>query len=161
MLNVSLVGDKELIAKLNAMPNKVKAFLYASVTKLAFKLEYKVKADKLSGQVLHVRTGNLRASIYNEVTQDTTSVTGRVAQAGDVKYGAIHEFGGQTPPHEIVPVKAQALAFMWNGKQMFLKHVNHPGSKIPERSYLRSSLSDMRDEITEGMTEAVRRGVAI
>lgn len=47
-------------------------------------------------------------------------------------YAAIHQFGGQTKPHAILPVKKQALAF--GGK--VVKKVNHPGSKIPARPFL-------------------------
>jgi len=30
----------------------------------------------------------------------------------------------------------------------------HPGSVIPERSYLRSALDDMKDEILDGLADA-------
>lgn len=156
MLNVTLVGDRELIARLQAMPSKVKAALLRKVTELAFKLESKIKADKLSGQVLNVRTGALRASIANEVTDTTTSVSGRAFSSGDVKYAAANEFGATIPAHEILPSKAQALAFVLQGKQIFAKRVQMPAVTIPERSFMRSSLADMKPEIIEGLTEAVK-----
>lgn len=158
MINVTIVGDRELLARLSAMPDKVRTALVRKVTTLALKLEAKVKG-KLSGQVLHVRTGALRRSIFHEVDQSTTAVTGKVASSGDVKYAAIHEFGGTTKAHIIEPVKAKALAFMMGGKQVFARRVNHPGSRIPERSFLRSSMRDMREEITVGLQEAVREGL--
>jgi phage gpG-like protein len=84
---------------------------------------------------------------------------GSVFSSGDVKYAAIHEFGGQTAPHLIVPKKAQALAFMGkSGNQVFARQVNHPGSKMPERSFLRSALNDMSGEIQRGMKQAVIQG---
>jgi phage gpG-like protein len=159
MLTIKLVGDRELVARLTAMPDRVKAALLRKVTELSFKLESKIKADKLSGQVLNVRTGALRASIGNQVTETTTTVTGRAFSSGDVKYAAIHEFGGKTAAHEIVATKAQALAFVVGGKQMFARRVQHPGSTMPERSFMRSSLADMKPEIVEGMKEAVREGL--
>jgi HK97 gp10 family phage protein len=159
MLNVTLIGDRELIQKLNAMPSKVHAALLRKVTELAFKLESKIKADKLSGQVLNVRTGALRASIANQVTETVTTVTGRAFSSGDVKYAAIHEFGGKIPAREIVATKAQALAFVMGGKQVFAKSVQFPGAIMPERSFMRSSLADMKPEIVEGLTEAVREGL--
>jgi HK97 gp10 family phage protein len=158
MLNLTLVGDKELVARLNAMPEKVRTALVRKVTALALKLEAKVKG-KLSNQVLHVQTGALRRSIFNKVENSATAVTGKVASSGDVKYAGIHEFGGKTRAHIIEPKKAQALAFMMGGKTVFAKRVNHPGSKMPERSFLRSSLKDMQVEITTGMTEAVKQAV--
>jgi phage gpG-like protein len=71
-----------------------------------------------------------------------------------VKYAAIQEYGGKTSAHEILPVKAQALAFVIGGVQRFARRVEHPGSLIPERSYLRSSLEDMKGEILAALAEA-------
>ena len=157
MLKVEVRGTEALIAKLNAIPSRVREELYRTVTALTLKLEQHVKADKLSGQVLHVRTGALRRSIASKVDQSGSSVIGRVFSSGDVKYAGIHEFGGKTPPHEIV-AKGRALAFEMGGQMRFFKRVQHPGSVMPERSFLRSSLSDMRVEIVSEIQEAVRRG---
>jgi len=53
-----------------------------------------------------------------------------------------------------LPVKGQALAFMVDGAQRFARSVQHPGSQIPERSYLRSSLSEMDDQIVDEFSDA-------
>ena len=103
-------------------------------------------------------SGRLGHSIQQKVDSSPTSVTGTVYSAGDVKYAAIHEFGGKTAAHEIVAKNGQALAFMMGGKQVFFKKVNHPGSTMPERSFLRSSLGEMKDEIIGGIREAVAEG---
>ena len=136
------------------MPGKLQAALLQKVSMLALKLEERVKR-KLSGEVLNVKTGDLRRSIANKVEQSAHAVIGTVYSSGDVKYAAIHEFGGTTKAHVIEAVNAKALAFSMGGQQVFAKRVNHPGSKIPERSFLRSSLADMRDEITEGLHRTV------
>jgi HK97 gp10 family phage protein len=153
MLNVSLVGDREMIARLEAMPDKLHAALLRKVTALTLKLEAKIK-EQLSGKVLKVRTGKLRRSIHSRVDSTPVSVTGMAASSGDVKYAGIHEFGGQTKAHIIEARNAKALAFKMNGKQVFFARVNHPGSKMPERSFMRSSLKEMRDEIVQEMNNA-------
>lgn len=160
MLNITVTGDRELIAKLGAMPNRVHQELVKKVTALRLQLEAKIKGDKLSGQVLNVVTGALRRSIFSATDDEgSAGVWGRAASAGDVKYAAIHEFGGKTSAHEIVPDKAKVLAFMVGGKQVFAARVHHPGSQMPERSFMRSSLGDMRVEIVDGLKEAVREGL--
>ena len=106
-----------------------------------------VKNDKLSGAVLNAGSGTLRDSIAANVSADADGVVASVGSEGDVKYAAIQEYGGKTSAHEILPIKAQALAFVVGGAQVFARRVEHPGSVIPERSSLRSSLDDMRDEI--------------
>ena len=159
MLNITVTGDRELISRLAAMPDKVHRSLLRKVTALALALEAKIK-EKLSGNVLNVVTGALRRSIASAVEDTPTKVVGRDFSSGDVKYAAIHEFGGKTGAHDIIATKAQALAFMMGGKQVFAKSVHHPGSNIPERSYMRSSLGDMRAEIVDGLKQAVRDGLA-
>jgi hypothetical protein len=68
LMNVTLVGDKELIARLQKMPGAVQAALKIKVTQLALQLENYVKTRKLNGQVLNRITGRLARSIANKVT---------------------------------------------------------------------------------------------
>lgn len=159
MLSVQLSGDRELITRLQSMPEAVRNALLRKVTVLTIELQKKIRTEKLSGQVLNKRTGALQSSIFREVISTATSVEGKVAAGKDVPYAAIHEYGGTTKPHVIAPKNAQALHFFMNGKEIFAKSVNHPGSKMPMRSYMRSALGEMRVEIVEGMTEAVKEGM--
>lgn len=158
MLSIKLVGDQQLIARLNAMPGRLRDELRRKVTELTLKLEAKVKA-KLSGQVLNVVTGALRRSIFSTVTATDVSVVGKVASSGDVKYAATHEFGAKIHIPEIVPTKAAALHFVMGGKEVFAKRVRAHDVRIPERSFLRSSLAEMKSEIVSGMSEAVKEGL--
>lgn len=111
----------------------------------ALRWEELTKAN-LSGKVLNVRTGALRSSIGHEVVESNGRYTVRVFSS-NVPYAAIHEYGGQTKPHDIFPSKAQALHFFMGSKEVFAKSVHHPGSKIPERSYIRSALIEALAEM--------------
>jgi len=159
MLAVVLEGDEALKARFAALPAEIIERLAAKAALLAQALADKVKDDKLSGGVLNAVSGALRASIVAEVRADENGVFAGIGSAGDVKYAAIQEFGGKTPAHEILAVKARALAFASNGAVIFAKRVDHPGSVIPERSYLRSSLVEMADEIVAGLAEAAREAL--
>jgi phage gpG-like protein len=141
-------------ASLAGMPDQVRQALASKANVLAVALEAKIQ-QKLSGGVLNMRSGALASSIIATVTESSTDVSVRIGTSGDVKYAAIQEFGGTIPPHEIVPNKAKALAFVVGGKQVFAARVNLPAVTIPERSYLRSSLAEMAGEIAEGLSEAV------
>lgn len=170
MLNIQLHGDQQLVQKFESAGPRARAELERAITKLCLILEGNIKNEKLSGQVLHVRTGNLRASIHTVPVESSGDViTGRVASSGDVKYGAIHEFGGKTPAHLIYPKNAQALAFEGSrpnasfvgpGNVVFAKYVNHPGSTMPERSYMRSALGDMKEQIRRELQVAIKKSVA-
>lgn len=163
MLKIEMRGDTEVIAKLNNVPSSLRRELTKEVTALTLRLESRIKRDKLSGQVLNRVTGRLSRSVHSvmPVAQTPNGVVGSVKQSGDVKYGAIHEFGGKTPAHVIEPKKADALRFTIGGKVIFAKRVNHPGSVMPERSYMRSSLRDMRQQIIDGLRGAAVRGMDV
>ena len=49
------------------------------------------------------------------------------------------------------------LAFVAGDRQHFARRVEHPGSLIPERSYLRSALADMNDEIVTALADAAAK----
>lgn len=145
-------------AALQRIPPQVVEMVAKKVRALATNLQRHIVADKLQGQVLNHKTGALGRSIQTETATSGDVTTGRVFSAGDVKYAAIHEFGGRTPPHDIFPKKAEALAFMAGGQMVFAKVVHHPGSNIPERSFMRSGLFDMSEEIVAGIREAAVKG---
>lgn len=159
IVNVTITGDRQLIGRLRSMPQAVQQALYVKLLALSLKMEALVKTGKLNGQVLNRITGALARSIHSKVDRDVQSVIARVYSSGDVKYAGIHEFGGRTAAHIIEPKKASVLAFSGKNGMVFTKRVNHPGSKMPERSFLRSSLHDMSTEISRGMKEAVVKAV--
>jgi phage gpG-like protein len=140
-------------AALAGLPERLRDALADKATALAAELEAKVQ-QKLAG-VLNPRTGALARAIVATIEETATGGAVTIATNGDVKYAAIHEYGGVIPPHEIVPDKAKALAFLLGGKQAFAARVNLPAVTMPERSYLRSSLAEMADEIRDGLIEAV------
>ncbi len=143
MFSVSIGGDEALAARLQSLPATIQAVLRVKAEALARALSAHVTQDKLSGQVLRARSGALRDSIAAEVTGEDAKVLARVFSRGDVKYAAIQEYGGRTPPHDIVPDKARALAFIAGGRQVFAAIVHHPGSTIPARPYLGPALAEM------------------
>ncbi len=109
-------------------------------------------------KLLNSRSGALAASIAAEISGDGEDVAATVGSFGDVKYAAIQEYGGKTGAHEILPSKASVLAFVADGAMHFARRVEHPGSLIPERSYLRSSLDEMRAEIVAALAAAASEG---
>ena len=155
MLSVTLTGQAELSARLDALPAAALAAIAAKSAALADQLLQRVH-QKLGGAVLKPRSGALAASIGVEgptIAGDRVVTT--LFSRGDLKYAAIQEYGGVTRPHEILPVRAKALAFLAGGAEVFARVVHHPGSHIPERSYLRSSLAEMADQIETEMKAAV------
>jgi phage gpG-like protein len=145
-------------AALAAMPERIATALAAKANALAAALQAKIQ-QKLSGDVLQMRSGALAGSIGVTINGASSSVAVRIATSPDVKYAAIHEFGGTIPPHQIVPDKARALAFLVGGKQVFATRVNLPAIAMPDRSYMRASLAEMAGEIRDEFAAAVSNTV--
>ena len=154
MLSVELSGLEATSVRLEGLPAALAGALAAKASELASALADRVKTDKLAGGVLAPQSGALQASIIADVSADGDGFVATVGSSGDVKYAAVQEYGGKTAAHEIVPVKAQALAFMVGGGLRFARKVEHPGSVIPERSYLRSTLEEIGDEIAAALAGA-------
>jgi phage gpG-like protein len=155
MLAVSLTGADELGARMDGAPAAVRAAVAAKSAALAGQLLELVRS-KLNGGVLKSRSGALAASVgVGGPAIDGDQIVTTLFAGGYLKYAAIQEYGGVTSPHDILPERAKALAFLMGGEQVFARIVHHPGSHIPERSYLRSSLAEMADRIESEMKAAV------
>ena len=92
---------------------------------LGFKYTPSERRGGASAKLLQY-SGQLASSIQ-EHNDSKTAVVGT-----NKVYAAIHQFGGKTKAHVILPRNKKALAF--NGR--VLKKVNHPGSDIPARPFL-------------------------
>lgn len=155
IITAEVIGDREIVDHFDQMPQRIHDALVKKVTVLALMLEAKEK-QKLSGDVLNVVTGRGRRSIFSSVEDDGQAVYGITASDGTAPYLAVHEYGGKGA-YDIVPVKAKALHWVSGGKDFFAKIVHHPPAKM--RSFARSSLADMRDQIIAGLREAVTEGI--
>ena len=103
-----------------------------------------VNKKRQGGQVL-VDSARLKNSI-TAFSDATSAVVGT-----NVKYAAIHQFGGTTRAHVILPRYKKALAF--GGR--VVKKVNHPGSKITARPFLALTTQD-EEKIVRTMSHYLR-----
>jgi phage gpG-like protein len=91
--------------------------------------------EALGGRKVLTDRGILRRTIYYQPSGSGITIGSQQPYAG------IHQFGGTTKPHEIVPRKGKALA--WPGGAHPVKRVQHPGSKIPARPFLLFQVNDL------------------
>lgn len=151
LMNVVVVGDKEMIAALDGMPERVRASITAAVQRQTLALQRHVVADKLSGQVLKVRSGALRRSIQESVGNEGQAVVGKVWSAGDVKYAAFWEFGyhGQ----ETVREHVRHVVFGRDVDPFVVPAFTRSVSQAP-RSFMRTALADRKDAILEDVRKS-------
>lgn len=184
MIKFAIVGDPHAVpAFIQRKFPEVRTAIGVSMGRLVLRLQRKIKEEKLSGQVLQTRTGTLRRSISSMVEQGPGPmvITGTVGT--NKIYAAAHEYGVTTKPHDIYPKKGKALAWLKGGFDLsaakgkfkvtgqwtkkggkalgemgaltYAKHVKHPGSRIPERSFMRTALNEMAPEIRREFEEVV------
>jgi HK97 gp10 family phage protein len=160
MINAVLVGLPELISKISVIPSGVRAALVKKITQLSLDLQANIVRDKLSGQVLGVRTGDLRRSIQQRVESPSNGVFGYVFSSGDVKYAAFWEFGfhgtEQVRAHQrLTKDSDNPKGFLTVGQvKAYSRVVNQEA-----RPFMRPAFADMSDEIRQGMIEAAKEGL--
>lgn len=173
-----IIGDKEVSRRLRALPDGIRSRVGDSIGRLTLALQRKIVSEKLSGmgvvknagggvsfkrnkslQVLNVRTGTLRRSIDQRMVLTSNTISGVVST--NVSYGKAHEYGGlqtQTVREHLRLVK-QAFGKslkspVWSTVKGHSRTVD-----LPERSFLRSALAEMQEEIAEDVEKAVSGAV--
>lgn len=154
-------GDREVVGRLDSLPDRLRVVLRAKVYSLVLRLEDHIKTQKLSGQVLNVVTGRLRRSIFSKVTETQDAIIGEVSSSGDVKYAARHEFGfsGQETVRAHTREIKQAFGQIIEPKTVAVRAFTRQAN-TPERSFMRSSFNDLR-AVLRGELEAAAHGVEL
>lgn len=152
MITAEITNGKQLPRAMRNAASALDSAVERTVVGLAVKLTALVK-QKLSGQVLNVRSNRLRGSIHYELQKGDNSMTATVGT--NVVYAKTHELGLTIPAHIVQARRAAALKFEMGGKVMFRKRVNIPAVKMPKRSFLEASLRQMAPEIQDKLAAEV------
>jgi hypothetical protein len=137
-MTVELIGDRALVARLDAMPGRIRDGLARAVVRLDLELQRKVQAEKLTGRVPTMKAGALRWRIGgNDDVANHTSGRARswLAQSKNDK----------------------SPKFTISGHTIFRRRAAHPPA--PERSFLRSALAELGPAIEQGMREALAEAI--
>lgn len=149
MVNFQITGAGNVVEFLDTIGVRTAAKVNAAVGVWCLRMS-KLAQGKVSGGLLKIKTGALRDAISRGTSTTIRSggVVGIVGLAGASKEvaiaGAAQEFGANIPAHVVQALAGSRLRFMVGGKLVFAKQVHLPAVKIPERSFLRSSLEDIR-----------------
>ena len=158
MTTTRVVGVESVTRNLRAFPGEAQKEIRQSMGQVILKLERLVKQGKLTGQVLHVRTGRLRRSIHSRITEDRTSVTGIVGT--NVEYAAVHEYGYTGPQTVKEHLRTIKQAFGKTITPTTVTVAAHTRTvKLPERSFLRSALDEMSSEIRTTLQDSLTRSI--
>ena len=158
MITAVLVGDEAMLARLRAMPDAANSNLARAIAKLGVELQRSVQQDKLSGQLLKVRSGSLRSSIGLRLDQAGTTISATVST--DLDYARAQEYGYSGTVNIRVSLRRIREAF---GRPIAEKTISVRAYSrrmdLPEHSFLRSALDDMAPQIQSEIDEALRAAV--
>ena len=154
-MNDYIVGDREVIARLRRLPDSMRSAAKHSIARLVLRLQRHVQQNKLTGQVLKVRTGTLRRSIAQTVAEEPGGIVGIVST--NVKYARKWEFGfsGNEPVKAHLRMVKQAWGRTIANPRKVAVQAHSRLVDFPERSFLRSALKDMQPEIKRDLEQAM------
>ena len=159
MITAYIVGDQQVLERLRAVPDAVNSGLLRAITQLGIELQRDVQQDKLSGQVLRSRTGALKSSIDLRVDQNGGAITANVFT--DSRYGGVQEYGFAGTVSVRASLRRITEAFGRPiGEKTISVRAYDRRVDLPERSFLRSALEDMRPAIRDGVEAALAEAVS-
>lgn len=147
MIKGELIGGEALELRARSFAPNILQRVTQLITRMTLTLLRNVKNDKLSGQVLNVRTGRLRRSInYRMEGENTTHVAGYVGT--NVKYGRAQEYGfhGTVSVREHLRMQKKAFGKSIEPVEVTVR-AHAMRLNLPERSFLRSALKDLEPEL--------------
>jgi phage gpG-like protein len=169
MLRAEVVNSVKAANKLEAIPKSVMDAV-AEVVRMKGTDVLRLAKQKVSGEVLNNRTGTLRRKLNIRHTRSAGLAESTVGIK--LAYAAAHEFGLQATG--ICSVRAHLrrtkdqVAFDrgmgWKKKKSRgLIDVSAHGRTwridLPERSFLRTALRELKLEILAALNEAIRKGI--
>jgi hypothetical protein len=163
------VNPEPVAAGLEVRLQKMLAELGRGMQRAMIALARYAGAQKLTGQVLHVRTGKLRRAVMGSASVETPggTVTGTLGTDPSSWYGRVHEYGAHIPE-----VSGKLMAFSAPGKpgsgllgrkgkpRDLVFTMRRRAFDLPARPWLRSSLDEQRAAIIAELQQAISRGLA-
>jgi phage gpG-like protein len=154
MLSVDIEGLDALEEHFAKLPSAMREALARKIEDLAQRLEQRIK-DNLSGAVLQAKSGTLRDSIEMRLEPSAASLVARTKYAAAQEYGFVGGASVCAHSREIREAFGRAIA----PKTIFVRAFAR-AMDLPERSYMRSALDEMQDEIAAKLSDAVEEGLS-
>lgn len=158
-LDVRFHGDQQVIASIKDMGPKVAAAAKDAISRGTMKV-LALSKTKVSGDLLKNRTGTLRRAINARITANEWQIVGTVGIK--LTYAAAHEFGCHKTVS--VPAHLRMMKVAWGRPvkepRQIMVGAHSMKMNLPERSYLRSSLKELRGDIVADLRASVNKAAS-
>lgn len=159
MIKGEVLGGDAVVTRLKTGDSRLREGMSQSIGRLVLTLQRNVKADKLSGQVLNVRTGRLRRSINSRLENNNTAQPAGFVGT-NVSYARAWEYGFDGKVNVRQSLRMQVVAF---GKSIEPRQVTVQAHSrtvhMPAKSFLGSALQEMQPEIMRELSGAVTEAI--
>jgi len=138
-----------VIARFAAMPALMRTEMTNTINRLTAEMQRSIVKDKLTGQVLNVRTGTLRRSIIQDIAKPKQGgIFGGVST--NLDYGIAWEDGFDRK----IGAGARGGPRTLQGKALANYYAKHPpGTKHYERPFLKPTLEEFAPQIKEDIRQ--------
>lgn len=160
MIGIEIIGAQRVVQVLGEAPAKIRAAAKSSLDLWATELASYIKSEKLSGQVLHRRSGDLSASVHPIKEQTAGSTSGGAGGGRGVPYAKIHEFGFNGTEQVREYARMQTMA--WGKRITPVQAIVRAHSRnmvMPKRSYMVSSFEEQAPRGIEMLRAAVKEAI--
>ena len=154
MLSVEIEGADALEERFASLPAAIREALAGKIEDLAQRLEQRVK-ENLSGAVMQSRSGSLRDSIEMRLEPAAAALVARTKYAAAQEYGFVGEESVCAHSRAIREAFGRAIS----PKTIFVRAFAR-AMDLRERSYMRSALDEMQDEVASALSDAVEEGLS-
>jgi len=167
-LQLTVLGDRNLLRNLEQMPDTVRTILLEKTRALTEDMADRVrdniearlgktsatKSKEYSGSATH-----LKDAVKVRIEDDGVRIDGQVYISG-IPYAKGQEEGASIPAHIIYPKKGKLLAFTAaTGDKVFATRVFHPGAMIPPTWFMKDAYREMGPRISRDIKNAVVQGI--
>jgi|SRR5579863_926663 len=135
--------------QISSKGHNLRASIYRAMNRIQVGLQSLI-ISKLQGPVLQHRSGKLTGSVRGQVEDHGDMISAVVTAGGGVApYAAVHEYGGtfQIPDHLSHSKRGRAFT------------VRAHSATFPERSFMRSSLTEFRSRAEAELAKAAIEGL--
>ena len=159
-IEVRILGTKAVLEGMRRRAKRVNGAVLEAMQRIVIGLESHVVTEKLSGQVLHRRSGVLSGAVHGVAGMGANGqVIGRVSVGKQAWYGKLHEYGGifTVPAHTRKITHFFGHQFPKGQTARALAQVRTYVMKVPERSFMRSRCFSSRMTSSSVMLPVAQR----
>ncbi len=171
MIGLKIIGAESVIARFEGAPARLRMALIDTTLRLAYQAQRQVMDTKLSGQVLHVRSGRLRRSI--NVQSLTEGARVGASTGTNVVYGRFWELGfdgtenvsahtrqlGSRNVYDVTRLPSGRLRRVQAGSGVAFVRAHPRRVNVSPRPFLSVVLEEMRAQARQDMTAAARGAI--